>query len=836
MRFEKYFIIVSFIVLILFVVVQYTIYNNVKERTIQDINISQMNHAQQAASGIEDYMGNVINTLNFLSHFPDIVNLNDAGRQIMANYQQNSSEDIKVITRMDSQGKIIYTFPYKESIGQDISNQEHIRLSIRTHKTVVSDVFMAVQGFRTIAVHVPVFRKGIYDGTISFLLSFDKIAQKYIEDIHIGESGYAWVVSAKGIEISSPDSTHIGKSVSNIYKGFPEIISMLNEANKEKQGITAYHYRQFKNQPADNILKLAFYMPVHIGNTFWTIIVTMPEDEVISSLAGVKFKLLLITITLLTLYVISIYYIVRFKIIIGEQKKRQEVITALRESESRYKTLFDKNPAPIIIYELGTLKILAVNDAFTAQYGYSKQEVLELRLTDLYPDSEKKAIADLITQLHGYAYAGEWHHIKKDGTIINIEAHSHSLSYEGRQARIGVITDITERKRASEILEASERRLSLIYDTVSDIIFLLSVEGKDCFRFESVNPAFLAVTGLKSEQVVGKLMEEVLPEPAHEFVRGKYNEAIQDNKTVRWEEISEYPTGKLYGAVAVKPARNSAGVCTHLIGSVHDVTEMRLAQEEIKKLNLELEQRVNDRTAELIVAKERAESADRLKSAFLATMSHELRTPLNSIIGFTGILMKGIAGPLNEEQMKQLGMAKGSAQHLLELINDVLDISKIEAGQLVVALRNFNLCIVLQNVVSSVQPLADKKNLKLHLSISEDVNEIYSDERRVGQIFLNLINNSIKFTDKGFVRIECAAINKSIITKVTDTGIGIEKEDMNKLFKPFSQIDTGLTRNHEGTGLGLSICQKLIEKLNGTITVESEIGVGSTFTVTLPLE
>jgi signal transduction histidine kinase len=198
--------------------------------------------------------------------------------------------------------------------------------------------------------------------------------------------------------------------------------------------------------------------------------------------------------------------------------------------------------------------------------------------------------------------------------------------------------------------------------------------------------------------------------------------------------------------------------------------------------------------------------------------------------------MKGIAGPLNEEQMKQLGMAKGSAQHLLELINDVLDISKIEAGQLVVALRNFNFCKVLQNAVSSVQPLAEKKNLKLQVSISEDVNEIYSDERRVGQILLNLINNAIKFTDKGFITIECKTTDKGIVTKVTDTGIGIKKEDVSKLFKPFSQIDTGLTRNHEGTGLGLSICQKLIEKLEGTITVESEIGVGSTFTVILPLE
>jgi signal transduction histidine kinase len=311
-------------------------------------------------------------------------------------------------------------------------------------------------------------------------------------------------------------------------------------------------------------------------------------------------------------------------------------------------------------------------------------------------------------------------------------------------------------------------------------------------------------------------------------------QAIGENKSVRWEEVSEYPTGSLYGSVVVTPARNAAGVCTHLIGSVNDITEIRHVQDEIYKLNRELEQRVAERTVELEIAKERAESADRLKSAFLASMSHELRTPLNSIIGFTGILMKGIAGPLNEEQMKQLGMAKSSAQHLLELINDVLDISKIEAGELVVSLRKFEFNNMLNNIISIIQPTVEKKNLKLQLIIPENGAEIISDERRVGQIFLNLLNNAVKFSDKGIIKIKCETIDKSIITKIIDTGIGIKIEDINKLFKPFSQIDTGLTRNHEGTGLGLSICKKLTEKLGGTISVASELGVGSTFTVILP--
>jgi PAS domain S-box-containing protein len=835
MRFEKYFIIVSFFILILFLAVQYTIYNNVKEQTIQNINLSQLNQASQAATGIEDYINNFINTLNFLSHFPEIINLNDHGREIMARYQQLSSREIKGVTRTDSHGKIIYTTPDTKSIGKDISKQKHFITSMITHKTVVSDVFMAVQGFKTIAVHVPVFKNGVYDGTVSFLLSFDNIIQKYIQNIRVGKSGYAWVVDENGIEISSPIPGHTGKNVYDTYKNFPEITAMVDEMLKGKQGVTTYHYIRTGSQSVENVIEHAVYRPIPIGNTFWSIVIATPEDELISSFALLKTRLLLITIILLTIYVICIYYIVRFKIISTEQTKRQEVLMALKESESRYKTLFEQNPAPTLIYELGTLNILAVNDVFLLSYGYSPDEILKMCLTDLYPEDQKDAIANVIKGLHGYMNVGEWRHRKKDGSFMNIIACSNDLIYEGRKARIAVITDITERKQTDEILKESERRLSLIFDTVSEVLFLMSVEPEDCFRFISVNSTFLAVTGLNRGQIIGKRMEEVLPKSSRELVRDNYRKAIRENKTIRWEEVSEYPTGKLYGIVSVTPAWNTAGACTHLIGSVNDITEIKYAQEEIRKLNMELEQRVEERTAELAIAKERAEAADRLKSAFLATMSHELRTPLNSIIGFTGILMKGIAGPLNQEQLKQLGMAKGSAQHLLELINDVLDISKIEAGELLVSLRKFDFNTLLKNVTSVIQPFVEKKNLKFQMTISEKVGEINSDERRVGQVFLNLLNNAVKFTDKGIIKIESEIINNSIITKVIDTGIGIKNEDIIKLFRPFSQVDTGLARNREGTGLGLSICKKLLEKLGGSITVESEVGVGSTFTVMLPV-
>jgi signal transduction histidine kinase len=258
------------------------------------------------------------------------------------------------------------------------------------------------------------------------------------------------------------------------------------------------------------------------------------------------------------------------------------------------------------------------------------------------------------------------------------------------------------------------------------------------------------------------------------------------------------------------------------------------------------EQRQRQLALELGLARDAAEAADRLKSAFLATMSHELRTPLNSIIGFTGIVLQGLAGPLNDEQAKQLGMVRDSSRHLLALINDVLDISKIEAGELGVAKAPFDLAASIRKVSGIVVPLAEGKGLSLDVTVAPDVGELVSDARRVEQILLNLLGNAIKFTDSGGVRLEVSllagwqtepaqAAGTAVRMRITDTGIGIKPEDMAMLFKPFRQVDSVLSRKHEGTGLGLAICRRLAELMGGKIDAESVWQQGSVFSVTLPL-
>jgi len=272
-----------------------------------------------------------------------------------------------------------------------------------------------------------------------------------------------------------------------------------------------------------------------------------------------------------------------------------------------------------------------------------------------------------------------------------------------------------------------------------------------------------------------------------------------------------------------------------LAGEVAMALENALLYEQVQRQASDLQRRVAERTAELEKAMEKAKESDQLKSAFLASMSHELRTPLNSIIGFTGIMLQGLVGVLNPEQTKQLGMVQNSAHHLLSLINDVLDISKIEAGQLEIETEPFDMRDAIFKVIRTITPIAEKKGLPLEIEIAPEIGTIVSDRRRVEQILINLINNAVKFTEKGSIHITCRIDNRELETQIVDTGIGVKPEDMDWLFKAFHQIDSGLTRRYDGTGLGLSICKKLVELLGGGIWVESQWGEGSVFAFRLPL-
>jgi len=286
--------------------------------------------------------------------------------------------------------------------------------------------------------------------------------------------------------------------------------------------------------------------------------------------------------------------------------------------------------------------------------------------------------------------------------------------------------------------------------------------------------------------------------------------------------ISPYPE-PLIRAVAFVIVIGGVGILLSRL--LDNITERKQMEEEL----IAHQQKLMEKTREL-------EAASQLKSEFLAGMSHELRTPLNAVIGFSQLMLDGVPGEINDEQRQCLNDILSSGQHVLNLINHVLDLSKVEAGKMELKPENLNLADVIDGVVQTVRPMLDDNRHKLGVNVEEGLPPVRADKNRLRQIFLNLLSNAIKFTlTGGQLGIEVSREGDWCQVSVIDNGIGIRKEDQERIFEPFCQLDNPLTREKTGTGLGLTLANQIIEKHGGRIWVESAYGKGSRFTFTLPL-
>ena len=478
-----------------------------------------------------------------------------------------------------------------------------------------------------------------------------------------------------------------------------------------------------------------------------------------------------------------------------------------------------------------------------------------------YHGEHRKAIERAVQEAieFGKSYDLELEMVTAKGVHKWVRTMGQPVTEGGKITRVrGSIQDITDRKLQERALRESEERFRTAFEHSAGGMCLVGLDG----TLQQVNHTLCDMLGYTKEELEGAHFNHIThPEDAdigsevvRRLVTGEVLSAAFEKRYLR-------KTGEtIWAHIKSVVLKGDSGEPLYFITQIEDITERKHAENEVRKLNeelirnaAELEQRVAERTEELVIAKERAESADRLKSVFLSTMSHELRTPLNSIIGFTGILLQELAGPMNEEQTKQLRMVQGSGRHLLNLINDVLDISKIEAGQLSVAHEPFALDEEVVQVIDLITPMAEKKRLTIHTHIADDIDNIVGNRLRTGQILNNLLGNAVKFTPDGgeiHVTVELLQGGASEIRtetgtagfrgdqvriSVQDTGIGLLSEDMETLFQPFRQIDTGMTRQFEGTGLGLSISKRLVEMLGGEIRVESDgLGKGSRFIFSLP--
>ena len=524
----------------------------------------------------------------------------------------------------------------------------------------------------------------------------------------------------------------------------------------------------------------------------------------------------------------------------------------LRRSEELFKTVFFGIPDLAGIVDLASGQFVEVNGGCERLLGWKREEIVGLRASELpiWPSREDRSRIIREIERAGEVSGLEFALRRKDGQHCHVSGSARVLEIRGRASIVLLLRDVTEQRRledelrrlnvdlerrvsdrtaelerevaqhrrTEESLRRSERRYRELVQSANSIILRWDTEGRITF----LNEFGQAFFGLREEEyrgspVIGTIVPESESSGRDLVALMRHVAQHPEDHTVNENENMRRDGERVWIAWTNRPVFDERGELVETLSVGNDITQLKSAERELK------------------IAKEAAESADRLKSAFLATMSHELRTPLNSIIGFTGLLIEGLAGPVNEEQAKQLGMVQNSSRHLLALINDVLDLSKIEAGQLNVQKAPFDFRESATRVVSSVKPLAEKKGLRVRFELAPGVGTVVSDRRRVEQVLMNLLSNAIKFTDRGEVEVATAISEGNVVTSVRDTGIGVKPEDQPILFRPFQQVDIGLARAHEGTGLGLSICRKLVGLLDGSIDFTSAFGVGSVFTFRIPM-
>jgi PAS domain S-box-containing protein len=804
------------IVLAIFSYLFYSAYKSVKDRTLNEFNNQQFALAKQASIGIESFFTYYQRELLFLSKLKYVSDLNDQGRDLLADFYSNHSDQIEAITVVDAKGILKYTFPYnKSAIGQDISSQEHISTVIETHKPTVSDVFTSVQGYRTIAYHIPIIAGNEYKGSLAILIPLDNLSKRFIENIRTGETGYGWMISEDGIILFNPVTGQTGKSVKEIYSTSPSLLELINKTQREKED-TSICYIALKSDEKKELSKsfLAFHR-VSLANTFWTILIVTPEKEVFATLTSFRNRLSVLFCVIIMVMVVYFYLSLKARSIQKEEKKRKAIEDILHESEKRFRIIFELSPVGIILIdEKGT--IIEVNSSFCETLGYSRNELLSNNIRLFTSPALEEDIKNNVAEiLSGKTLKHEVTNIKKDGTTCTIALYETMIILpDGKPGILSVSNDVSERKSSLEKMLILSRALESIGESVS----ITDLKNEIIF----VNSAFCKTYGYKQADLIGKDIGIV-----RNKIGGKLGEKIlSDTITGGWtgelinvrKDGSEFPI-ELSTSCIMDENNNPLA----LIGIAVDITERR-------RVHLEL-----------VSAKEKAEESDRLKSAFLANMSHELRTPLNAIIGFSSLM---IDTGKDKDTIANLKIIFDSGQHLLRLVEDILDTSMIEIGQIKIYSEKVGINSILsevKNIINGERIKENKTEIEIVLNIDPEKSETYvfTDSRKLKQVLINLLRNSLKFTDAGYIEFGFTVIDKAGIKYLRffakDTGIGIDKTNQDVIFNIFRQIDDTHTRKYGGAGIGLSIAKKIVEMLGGEIWVESEYGKGSVFYFTVPL-
>jgi PAS domain S-box-containing protein len=511
--------------------------------------------------------------------------------------------------------------------------------------------------------------------------------------------------------------------------------------------------------------------------------------------------------------------------LLKHQKDLEAIIekrTAAIENNAKvFRFLVERAPVAIL-YANQNNEIIEMNPEAERISGYSREYAIGKTYDALFSSEETKVYNQNFVQklMQGGKLQGEELLIKRvDGSTIELSvSRSVELDSEGNTVIISIGQDVSQQKaleaNALKLLE-SEKRFRYVVERAPIPILILDSAGD----VVEANPEAAAAAGYGPNGIIGKnFIELIVSKESRKKAIITSAQAMKGMNFLDVELTLQNAQGEKveYECSLGSATQQTAEGQTQLVAIARNISSQKALQ------------------ASLIKAREAAESADRIKSMFVASMSHELRTPLNSIIGFLGVVLQGMSGELNVKQKDQLGRAYHSAKHLLSLISDVIDISKIEAGFLNVHIEKFELKPLINEVEHAVEHVAGEKKLDLYIDCPAKL-ILQTDRKRLYQVILNVITNALKYTEQGTVKLVASVKNKQLFITVEDTGIGIDEEGLANLFKPFERIESRLRIKTLGTGLGLYLTRKILSQLlGGTIDAKSKLEQGSTFTIVMP--
>ncbi len=498
----------------------------------------------------------------------------------------------------------------------------------------------------------------------------------------------------------------------------------------------------------------------------------------------------------------------------------KQYLDDIEESKNRYIKLYDFAPVGYFTFTHDGL-IREVNLTGGVLLGLGRQELVKSEFWSFVVPENLELWAHHISSVlnHRDEQSCELTLKREDGSMLFVRLNSLRMETgEGTPEIFTAITDITQRKQTETELKRSNDFMSTVLNSIDDAICIIDVQN---YKILGFNSTFQKEHGLEEKQIIGEHCYKIThnntqPCKLPDCVCALF-ETLRTGKHAVVEHLHYGANGKkIYREVSTSPVRNEMGQIIKVVHSTRNTTERKLVEEHLNQVNIELKR------------------ADELKTQFLSVISHEMRTPLTPINAQLQMMLAGYFGEITEKQAKSLEMILRNTGRLDRLIGDVLDFSKLESGVMKFNMVPASMNEIVENAVETLKIHALNKNLKIILK-EDNIPPITIDKDRITQVILNLIHNAIKFTDAGgVIEVELSCNSENVTVKVKDTGIGIGTKDIDKLFKPFQQLDSSYGRKYEGSGLGLVICNRIIMNHGGKIWVESEFGKGTAFIFSIP--